>query len=79
MAITAAALQTELSPTWPTGPQVLRSYGTVGTKQHWYISGGTSYKGVVKFVATTASDNAATQATAVLTELAAGPSGLAVG
>jgi hypothetical protein len=79
MAITAAALQTELSPTWPTGPQVLRSYGTIGTKQHWLISGGTTYKGTVKFVGTTASDNAATQATAVLAALALGPSGLAVG
>ena len=79
MAITTAALQAELSPTWPTGPQVLRSFGTVGTKQHWLISGGTTYKGTVKFVGTTASDNAATQATAVLTALALGPSGLAVG
>ena len=79
MAITAAALQAELAPSFPTGPQVLRSYGVIGTKQHWQISGGTTYKGTVKFVETTASDNAATQAAAVLVELAKGPSGLAVG
>jgi hypothetical protein len=57
----------------------LRSFGTIGTKQHWLISGGTTYKGTVKFVGTTAADDAATQATAVLVELGKGPSGLAVG
>jgi hypothetical protein len=43
------------------------------------ISGGTTYRGTVKFVGTTAADDAATQATAVLVELGKGPSGLAVG
>ena len=79
MAITAAALQAELAPSFPTGPQVLRSYGTIGTKQHWMVSGGTDYRGTVKFLATTAADDAATQAAAVLVELGKGPSGLAVG
>ena len=79
MAITAAALQAELAPSFPTGIQVYKSYGVIGTKQHWLIGGGTTYRGTMKFVGTTAADDAATQAAAVLVELAKGPSGLAGG
>lgn len=74
MAITAADLQTELGVAWLNSPRVLRElppYG--GVTQLWYISGGTAYPGRVKQVSTTASDNAATQATAVLLALLTGP------
>lgn len=73
MAITAAALQTALGDGNPLGPRVLLAYGTYGTQQHWYVQGGTAYANRTKCVATTASDNAATQATAVRTALTAGP------
>lgn len=70
MAITAAALQAELGVTSLNQPRVLRElppYG--GTTQHWYISGGTAYPGRVRTISTTASDDAATQKTAVLAAL----------
>lgn len=73
MAVTTAQLQAELG-TNPNNPQVLISHGpNDGTFQDWYISGGTSVPGVIKHVRTTASDNAATQAAAVLTSLRLGP------
>lgn len=76
MAITAAALQTALGTglSAKMGVEVLREYGTYGTKQVWYVKGGVSYPGRCKFVETTASDNAATQATAVATAMNASPS-----
>ena len=74
MAITAAQLQTALGDGNPMGPRVLLSHGpNDGTSQDWYVSGGTTVPGVVKHVRTTAADNAATQATAVLAALRAGP------
>ena len=73
MAITAAELQTELGASNPMGPQVLIHHGNFGDYQDWYISGGTTNPGVVKHVRTTAADNAATQKTAVLNSLLAGP------
>lgn len=74
MAITAAQLQTALGDGNPMGPQVLISHGpNNGTFQDWYINGGTTVPGVVKHVRTTAADNAATQAAAVLTSLRLGP------
>lgn len=75
MAITAAALQAALATgiKGRTEVQVLREYGTYGTKQVWYVQGGVNYPGRCKFVETTASDNAATQATAVVTALNASP------
>jgi len=73
MAITSAAMQTALGDGNPLGPKVLRDFGTYGTEQHWYIQGGTNYANRTKFVRTTAADNAATQAAAVLTALTAGP------
>jgi hypothetical protein len=73
MAITTAELQTELGAN-PLDPRVLFSFGpNDGTYQDWYISGGTTVPGVVKHVRTTAADNAATQAAAVLTSLRLGP------
>ncbi len=74
MSVTAPALQTALGDR-KTDPRVLKElppYG--GTSQYWYVSGGMTYKGRNKRVATTASDNAATQAAAILVLLAAGPS-----
>ena len=73
MAITAPQLQAELG-TKVTDPRVtheLPPYG--GSSQYWRVSGGMTYKGRNKRIATTASDNAATQAAAVLVLLAAGP------
>ncbi len=69
MAVTAAALQAALG-TKPTDPQVvgeLAPYG--GTKQYWHVLGGVAYPGKSMMIDTTASDNAATQATSVTTAL----------
>lgn len=71
MAITSAALQTELGAN-PNNPRVVRDYGTVGTQQHWLVNGGTVYPGRNKFCQTTAADNAATQALAIIADLKAG-------
>ena len=73
MAITPAAMQAELGLN-PAGPQVLRADETQGadaTKQEWYVTGGTTVPGVARWCSTTASDNAATQAASVLTQLRA--------
>lgn len=72
MAITTAELQAELG-TNPMNPQVIHYHGAYSTFQDWYISGGTTVPGVVRHVRTTASDDAATQAAAVLTALRLGP------
>lgn len=74
MAVTAPQLQTALGDR-VTDPRVIRElppYG--GTLQYWAITGGLTHKGRYKRLATTASDNAATQAAAALVLLAAGPS-----
>jgi hypothetical protein len=73
MAVTAAQLQTALGDGNFNVPRVILSYGTSGTEQHWLIFGGSVYPGRNKFCQTTASDNAATQATAILNDLKAGP------
>lgn len=77
MAITAAQLQTALDASTPvTGndPQVMQHLPPyTGTQQHWLIRGGVTYPGRTKFVDTTAADDAATQAAAVVTSLRAGP------
>jgi hypothetical protein len=72
MAVTAAALQAALGTktTDPTVEQELAPYGS--TLQYWVISGRVSNPGKWKHVTTTASDNAATQAAAVLVALANG-------
>ena len=70
MAITGAALQTELG-TNAMNAQVVREFGVAGTFQGWWITGNVAGVGRARYVNTTASDNAATQAAAVLTALAA--------
>jgi hypothetical protein len=73
MAITSAALQTELGETSMQSPRVLRQLPPYGsTLQYWLIHGNQAYHGTVKRISTTASDDAATQAAAVLTALALG-------
>ena len=74
MAITAAQLNTALSYDGiPQNPHVLKTLPPWGsTLQYWLVHGGQPYHGRVRKVSTTASDNAATQATAVLAALAAG-------
>jgi hypothetical protein len=73
MAITSAALQAEFG-TNAMSARVLRADETQGadaTKQEWYVSGNVDAPGRVRWVSTTAADNAATQAAAVLTALRA--------
>ena len=70
MAITGPELQTALGATFMTAPRVthqLPPYG--GTLQYWQIQGNVAHHGKARKVATTASDNAATQAAAVVAEL----------
>jgi len=51
---------------------VLRAYEpSQGTQQQWLVRGGADHKGRVRLINTTAADDAATQATAVRTALAA--------
>lgn len=73
MAITGAQLQTALGDGVPQKPKVLRElppYG--GALQYWLIHGNQAYHGRVRKTSTTASDDAATQAAAILVTLAAG-------
>lgn len=71
MAITSAELQTELG-VGAGDPRVLIAFEpSQGTGQQWYVDGRATVPGRVRYVATTASDNAATQAAAVLTALRA--------
>lgn len=71
MAITSAALQTELG-VGIGDPLVVRAFEpSQGTLQQWYVDGRRTVSGRVRMVTTTASDNAATQAAAVLTALRA--------
>lgn len=68
MAITGAQLQTALG-TSENDAKVLQEFGVVGSFQEWYIEGNLDAPGKAKLIRTTASDNAATQAAAVLTAL----------
>ena len=70
MAITGAALQTALGAT-STDAKVTQEFGVVGTFQEWYVEGNLDSPGRAKLIRTTAADNAATQAAAVLVALAA--------
>ena len=67
MAITAA----QLGVTSGRDPQVVREYGVVGTVQNWLVVAGCVSPGRTRMVTTTAADDAATQAAAVVTALAA--------
>ena len=71
MAITPAQLQTALG-TNAMNAQVVRAEEVVaGGLQRWYVVGNANAPGRERWVTTTASDNAATQAAAVLTALRA--------
>tara|TARA_R110000868_G_scaffold241025_1_gene495606 strand:+ start:455 stop:670 length:216 start_codon:yes stop_codon:yes gene_type:complete len=71
MAITSAQLQTALG-TNPMNAQVLGAFEpSVSTSQQWYVIGNVDAPGRARLVTTTAADNAATQAAAVLTALRA--------
>lgn len=70
MAITGAALQTELGAL-ETDAKVTQEFGVVGTYQEWYVEGNGDAPGKAKLIRTTAADDAATQAAAVLAALAA--------
>ena len=70
MAVTAAALQAALGAL-PTSPLVVGEYAPYGgTKQYFHVLGGVAYPGKRMMIDTTASDNAATQATTVTGALA---------
>ena len=70
MAITGAQLQTALG-TSENNAKVTQEFGTVSTFQEWYVVGNIDAPGRDRLVRTTAADNAATQATAVLAALLA--------
>jgi hypothetical protein len=73
MAITSAALQTALGDGNYNLPRVLRELPPYGAaKQYWVIDGGVTYRDRQRRVETTAADNAATQAAAILVLLQAG-------
>lgn len=72
MAITSAQLQAEFGTNAMT-EQVLMELAPYGAaSQYWLIRGGVDYPGRCKMIATTASDNAATQAAACRTALGNG-------
>lgn len=73
MAITPAACQAALG-TNPMSARILRADETQGedaTKQEWYVVGNVDAPGRVRWCSTTASDDAATQAASILTQLRA--------
>ena len=71
MAITSAALQAALGAN-PMNAQVVIAFEpSVSTLQQWYVIGNADAPGRARLLQTTASDNAATQAAAVLTALRA--------
>lgn len=71
MAPTAAAVQAELG-TNPNNAKIIMSDGeVVGGSQNLYVVGNQDAVGRDRLVATTASDDAATQAAAILTALRA--------
>lgn len=70
MAITGAALQAALGAL-ETDAKVTQEFGVVGTYQEWYVEGNGDAPGKAKLIRTTAADDAATQAAAVLAALAA--------
>ena len=71
MAQTAAAVQAQLG-TNPMNAKIVAAYEpSQGTLQQWYVVGNVDAPGRARLVTTTASDSAATQAAAILTELRA--------
>ena len=73
MAITPAACQAAFGTT-PMNAQIIRAdetQGSITTSQEWYVVGNADAPGRAKWCITTASDNAATQAAAILVQLRA--------
>ena len=71
-AVTPAAVQAVLG-TDPFSPQILRADQTVtSTVAQYYVRGGAVAAGRTRWCETTNTDNAATQAAAIVTALAAG-------
>lgn len=71
MAITPAACQAELGAN-AQNAQIVRADEVVGTTlQGWYVLGMVDAPGRARYVTTTRSDNAATQAAEILTKLRA--------
>lgn len=70
MAITPAQCQTALGDTIGDA-KILIARESVGTLQEWYVQGRLAVPGRCRWVTTTAADNAATQAAAILTGLRA--------
>jgi hypothetical protein len=71
MAQTSAAVQAVLG-TNPNNAQIIQSFEpSQGTLQQWYVCGNGDAAGRCRLVTTTASDNAATQAAAILAALRA--------
>lgn len=71
MSITSAELQSALGLN-PMNAQVVQSFEpSIGIQQQWYVVGNADAPGKALLVTTTASDDAATQAAAVLAALRA--------
>ena len=70
MAITGAQLQAALGAT-ENDAKVTQEFGVTGTEQNWYVVGNLDAPGRDRLVTTTAADDAATQAAAVITALTA--------
>jgi hypothetical protein len=64
-------MQTALGDTANNAKIIQHTMPLVGSVQEWYVVGNVDAPGRAKWVTTTASDNAATQAAAVLTALRA--------
>jgi len=74
MAITPAACQAALGSN-PMSARILfadETQGSDATKQEWYVIGNCDAPGRARWCSTTASDDAATQAASILTQLRAG-------
>jgi hypothetical protein len=71
MAITAAAMQAELGTNSTDAQIIMHTMPLSGTLQEWYVVGNLDAPGKAKWVTTTAADNAATQAAALLVALRA--------
>lgn len=72
MAQTPAAVQTQLGAD-PGSPRILiADEGGGGTEQRWYVDGGATYPGRVKWCTSTAANTAAQQATSIVNALKAG-------
>ena len=69
MAITPAQLQTALGTNAMSARVVRAEEVVAGGLQRWYVVGNVDAPGRNRWVTTTAADNAATQAAAVLTAL----------